>query len=369
MLNIKQYIINNEIVISKSEWAALNNQYSKDTIKKALSDAIEEYVLPLPYRKVTEEEARKDFLYLSLLDTKELMCPGSSFSRYDYIIPAAKKYIKSNRTGLLASDYFHQQSRFLCDSLNAPSPHRVWNIKKFRLTYLDSLWSMKVNHINNSVLLECLKLRKFIASQFKPAAAKTIYELFESKRVLDFSSGWGDRLCAFYSCKNTEFYMGIDPNKNLFDVYESQISFYNKPDKKIVMINAPAEDFDFPTNEFDTVFTSPPYFIIERYTQQPNQSWQRYKILEEWLDNFLFSVADKSIHALKQGGSLAINISDVYARHTINKLVDPLYNYINSRKDMEYIETIGMQLSKRLSNSKSNKSGIFVEPILIWKKK
>jgi len=369
MINIKQYIVNNELLISKEEWQLLNSRYDKDSIKKALSDAIEEYNLPLPYRKVSEEEAKKDFLWLCLLNSTEDICTGDVFSRYEYTIPLASRYIKANRTGLLASDFFHQESRFMCDSLNSPSPHRVWTTEKFRLTYLDSLWSLKVSHINNSTLRECLKLRKFISSQFKSATAKTIYELFNSKRVLDFSAGWGDRLCAFYSCKNTEFYMGIDPNSTLFQGYTDQIDLYAKPEKKTVFINLPAEDVDFPVNEFDTVFTSPPYFIIERYTQEMNQSWQRYKKLEDWLNVFLFSVIDKSIIALKKGGHLAINLSDVYARHTINKIVDPMYAYVNSRKDMEYIETIGMQLSKRLSNYKSNQSGVFTEPLLIWKKK
>lgn len=369
MINIKQYIVNNELLISKEEWQLLNSRYDKDSIKQAISDAIEEYKLPLPYRKVSEEEAKKDFLWLCLLNTNDLIRQGNVFSRYEYNIPFSGKYIKSNRTGLLASDYFHQQSRFMCDSLNSPSPHRVWTEERFRFTYLSSLWSMKVPFINNSTLLECLKLRKFISSQFKPATAKTIYELFNSKRVLDFSAGWGDRLCAFYSCRDTEFYMGIDPNSNLFQGYANQVTFYNKPEKMAVLVNAPAEDIDFPVNEFDTVFTSPPYFIIERYTQEENQSWQRYKKIEDWLNVFLFSVINKSVRALKKGGHLAINISDVYARHTINRIVDPLYTHVNSHKDMEFIEAIGMQMSKRLSNYKSNQSGVFTEPILIWKKK
>jgi len=369
MINIKQYIVNNEINICKDEWTSLNSQYPIDTIKQALSDAIEEHNLPLPYKKITEEAAYKDFLYLCLLETQDLICQGDIFSRYDYEIPFLGKYIKSNRTGLLASDYFHQKSRFLCDSLTSPSPYRVWTTEKFRLTYLNALWSLKIKHINNSTLLECLKLRKFVSSQFKPATAKTLYEIFKSKRVLDFSAGWGDRLCAFYSCKNTEFYMGIDPNSNLSEGYIDQINFYNKPEKSAYVINGPAEDIEFPKNEFDTVFTSPPYFITERYTQEDNQSWQRYKKLDDWLHKFLFTVVDKSIHALKSGGYLIINISDVYARHTVNNMVDPLITYVSSLKNMEFIELVGMQLAKRINNSKSNKSGIFVEPILIWKKK
>ena len=41
------------------------------------------------------------------------------------------------------------------------------------------------------------RLGTYIATQFKPVVAKTIYEMSEAKTVLDTSMGWGDRLTAF----------------------------------------------------------------------------------------------------------------------------------------------------------------------------
>ena len=31
--------------------------------------------------------------------------------------------------------------------------------------------------------------------------------------------------------------------------------------------------------KFDLIFTSPPYYTLERYTQEDNQSWKKYKKL------------------------------------------------------------------------------------------
>ena len=38
------------------------------------------------------------------------------------------------------------------------------------------------------------RLGTYIATQFKPIVAKTIYEMSDAKTVLDTSMGWGDRL-------------------------------------------------------------------------------------------------------------------------------------------------------------------------------
>ena len=99
--------------------------------------------------------------------------------------------------------------------------------------------------------------------------------MFKSKDVLDFSSGWGDRLNAFLSCTDTESYFGIDPNTNLYEGYNQQIQKFNT-NKKISMNHGCSEDIKIPENSFDTVFTSPPYFMIEEYEKMP-----AYSILEK----------------------------------------------------------------------------------------
>ena len=38
------------------------------------------------------------------------------------------------------------------------------------------------------------RLGTYIATQFKPIVAKTIYDMSDAKTVLDTSMGWGDRL-------------------------------------------------------------------------------------------------------------------------------------------------------------------------------
>jgi hypothetical protein len=360
-------IINRDnLFISSDEWKNLNFLYSKEDIKNAISSAIEEYNISVPKDNITVEEAQQDFDKLRKLNTSDLIKKGKTFTRYDYKWELSDTYIDACNIGNKSSNLYHQDSRYICDSINSPSPNRSWYIKKFRDTLLNCLWTLKFEHIDLKNLKVGLHLRKYIASQFRPSAAKAIYKYFDSKDVLDFSTGWGDRLNGFLSCEDTKSYFGIDPNKSLYDGYERQLKAYNS--NKVVNLNCScAEDIQI-YNKFDTIFTSPPYFNIERYTQEDNQSWKRYKKLDDWLNKFLFVVISKSWNSLKPNGVMIINISDVYSNHTINKICDPMNDYISTLAGAKYEKTIGLRMAKRPNSKASVKEGVFTEPMWIWRK-
>jgi tRNA1(Val) A37 N6-methylase TrmN6 len=218
------------------------------------------------------------------------------------------------------------------------------------------------------VLRTCIGLRKYIASQFRPATAKAVYDYFGAEDVLDFSSGWGDRLCGFLA-SDAKYYVGIDPNERLFSKYELMLNHFNVPNKKVELFNSCAEDVLLGGRRFDLVFTSPPYFNIERYTQEDNQSFKKYRKLENWLNDFLFRAINLSWSHLKKGGHLVLNISDVYSNHTINKICDPMNDYIKSLKGAKYIGCYGYQMMVRPnSGALKGKAGKFAEPMWVWKK-
>ena len=366
--NNSSIIINSEeFYISPIAWKELNFLFSKDEIKEAISNAIEEHGIPVPKDEISFEEAKQDFEKLKELDALKLLKFGDTFTRYDYQNQLSCVYVDSSNVGNKSSNYFHQDSRYLCDSINSPSPHRSWYIKKFRDTLLNCLWTLKFEQIDLKVLKSALHLRKYVASQFRPSAAKAIYQHCYSKNVLDFSMGWGDRLNGFLSCEGTESYFGIDPNQSLYDGYNKQIEAYNT-DKKVTLNPAGAEDVDIPKNSFDTVFTSPPYFNIERYTQEDNQSWKKFKKLDQWLKGFLFPVLKKSWDGLQSDGNMIINISDVYSNHTIHRICDPMNEFISRLPNAYYMGTVGLRMAKRPNSKATEKKGIFTEPMWSWKK-
>lgn len=363
------YIIvtNDNLFISREAWIDLNNSYSKEEIKEAISNAIEQYQIPVPKDLISLEEAKQDFEKLKELDATTLLKSGKTVTRYEYKWEISDAYIDACNIGNKSSNYYHQDARYLCDSINSPSPHRSWYIKQFRDTLLNCLWTLKFEQIDLKVLKSALHLRKYVASQFRPSAAKCIYQHFNSKYVLDFSAGWGDRLNGFLSCSNTKSYLGIDPNDTLYKGYQQQVNSYCK-DKKVNLFCDGAENLDIPKNTFDTVFTSPPYFNIERYTQSDNQSWKKFKKLDQWLEGFLFPVIRKSWDGLHHGGNMIVNISDVYSNHTINRICDPMNDYISSLTGASYKGTIGLRMAKRPNSKATDKEGIFTEPMWVWNK-
>jgi len=368
-MNLHSFVEGNELKISEIDWSNIKKTYEKEEIKLAISDVIKD--LPLPYAVISYDEVVQDFLNLKHLDSFTLGKQGDWFSRYDYDRPFSQNIIGTSRIGNNCSNYFHQVNRWKCNSINSPSPERTWDTEKFRLTLLNGLWTQKAKRIDNSVLRSCIALRKYIASQFRPSSAKFVYETFQAKKVLDFSSGWGDRLAGFYGSSQTEYYLGVDPNTNLMMDYYDQMYCYEqfaKNNKQAEIINSPFEDVtNLKDDYFDLVFTSPPYFRVERYTEEDTQSWKRYKKLDVWLEKFLFDSLEKAWQALKSGGHLVVNISDVYMNHTINQICDPMNNFIENKLKGTNFRTIGYQMAKR-PNSKSDKTGIFCEPVWVWRK-
>ena len=354
-------------IFSESEWNAIlcGHPTPSDEIKEMIWERTRK--IPLPIVDISFSECKEDFANLQKLNTKNLIKEGELFSRYEYKWNLGKKYIDSCNIGNKSSNYFHQELRYHCDSINSPSPYRNWTEKKFFFTLCNALWSLKVKEVTTDTLRSCIALRKYIASQFRPSAAKSIYERFNSQYVLDFSSGWGDRLSGAMATPSIKKYTGIDPNKDLIDNYKKQIETFNT-EKNIEMIPLPAEEgIENLEEEYDTIFTSPPYFIVERYSKDDSQSWKRYKKIDAWLEKFLFKSLKDCWNKLKPNGILAINISDVYCNHTINKICDPMNDFIDSLPNSQKQENINYRMAKRI-NSKSNKQGIFVEPIWIWKK-
>ena len=169
--------------------------------------------------------------------------------------------------------------------------------------------------------LEMFKMMSFRGSSrcynFRPATAKALYELYgkENSKVLDTSSGFGGRLLGFFTAKNTDEYVGIDPNTA--DSCNKFIEFMQMRfgiNKKAYVNKIGSEDFtieNYPQyeNYFDISFTSPPYFNIERYSDDITQSHVKFNTYDLWVDGFYRNTIYNSCNSLKLDGVFAVNIS------------------------------------------------------------
>ena len=390
--------------IDEKEWTYIKDTFEKDDVKESLAKVAMDY--PMPTMEMTEEDCRKDFNKLKGTWVHDILREGEWFARseegYDYPLnyQGSQWYFARNNIGNKASNYFQQENRWSVESSSYPGPKRTWETFDFMKSLMGAAYSLKLSKIDRSNLRVMIGLRKYICSQFKPNVAKAMYDYFNVKNVLDFSMGWGDRLAGFYASMNTELYVGLDPRKENHPIYEQQARYYDthltffEKEKKTKFHCEAAEDFDFSeyNDTFDIIFTSPPYFNIERYGDDDTQSWVRYKDIDSWNYQFLQKSIDSMIPTLKSGGKLCVNISDVNAKTKGGaqylKICDPMNEFLDEYRDMEYIGCIGMEMAKRpnsggagtakdnnqfkektLEMVEKNKDKRFCEPIWIWEKK
>ena len=384
--------------IDKKEWAYIKETFDRPDIQETLVEILKEYELPT--LELTKKDAYKDFMKLKGIQWPDYLIKTEWYARSEYKWPLNKKIIRRINRGNDASNYFQQYNRWSVDGTISPGPVRTWKNPKFMYTLLGSLFTLEVEKVDRGTLRSCIGLRKYICSQFKPNVAKSIYDIFKAENILDFSMGWGDRLAGFYASDYGKHYVGTDPRKENHPIYEEQAEFYDKHlgffehERKSEFHCSPAEEFDFSQydNYFDLVFTSPPYFNVERYSYDDTQSWVRYKDIDDWNTEFLQKTLKNLWRSIKSGGYLLVNISDVNASSKGRKakgwlpICDPMNDFLDTFKDSEYQGCIGYEMAKRPNcigvgtakvteetNRKPEyilpeREGLFGEPIWIWKK-
>ena len=346
--------------IDEKEWEYIKETFDKDDVKESLAKVAMTY--EIPYAEISENDAYKDLKKLKGMRHNEILVEGEWFARegseyrYGLEFEGKQQYFRRLNAGNSASNYFQQKNRWSVDGTIAPGPERTWGNEKFMTSLMGAAYTLKLPKINRNVLRTMIGLRKYICSQFKPNVAKILYDKLGSKNILDFSAGWGDRLAGFYGSETGEFYMGIDPRKENHPIYKEQSSFYEKHrsmfevEKKSLFLESPAEDVDFSEyeNKFDTVFTSPPYFNVERYSYDDTQSWVKYKDITDWNEKFLQKTLKNLWCSVKAGGYLLVNISDVYTNSKWStergwlEICNPMNDFLSTFHDSEYQGCIGI---------------------------
>ena len=183
-----------------------------------------------------------------------------------------------------------------------------------------------------------------IATTFMPMYAKSIYEYFGAKSVLDPCAGWGDRMCGALASTVVRRYVGFDPNQNLVEGYKKiqndfgyKVTIHEgrhiKFDSGYDIYSVPFENSDSWLKEerFDFAFTSPPFFDYEDY----NPENPRYR---DWYSQFyepLFKITEKR---LKPNAFFAIHIDDTSA----GKIRDFLDDKVKIITSFKYCGRIGL---------------------------
>ena len=220
--------------------------------------------------------------------------------------------------------------------------------KKFianMLKYYEDVKNKNKTKNNYIVLKEVYNICISAINIFRPLVAMEIYTKYNPKCVLDFTCGWGGRLvgaCAL----NIPNYIGIDINTNLLNPYLEMKDFLNNiSETNVDIFFENAANFDYSTITYDMVLTSPPYYFLEKYSN--NETYNNSK--NEMKNNFYIPVISNTYKYLQQGGHYCLNINrEIYE--------DICYKLLGEANDI-----IPLKKSKRQNN--------YEEFIYVWCKK
>lgn len=172
----------------------------------------------------------------------------------------------------------------------------------------------------------------------RPLNCMEIFTRFNAKRVLNFCAGWGGSTVAA-SALGIEAHYGIEINNELKEPYDNMISYLNSKSKtELKFYISDATSFDYSILDYDTVFSSPPYYFIEKYANNII-----YKSKKDMDDKFYKPVFSKSYNGLKKGGYFIINVcKEVYDNVLKNLLGEAhiIFPLKKSKRQNEYTEMV-----------------------------
>lgn len=326
------------------------NRMPEAEIEKIINTVIDHYYdAGFPYYEISDHKIIKDFGYLLGYDIAQLELPNNE--------------LQQNMMGLATCNAFHPEM-WNVQCHNAKTPMDIFNDRQLFYTALRK--RIKYSDTKLAPFNIRKSLKAFGAqgvSNFRPTIAKWVYEKFCPKDgiVLDPCAGYGGRLLGFLS-SGAKKYFGVDPNEDSFNgnmkMAEKILSLF--PTKKSVELSLmPFEEYQ-PDVYFDLVFTSPPYFNVEKYDDfNKTQSYVRYPEYDLWVNGFLKTLIERSHMFLKKGGHFVINTGSPITQD-VERIASECFGCLPT--------VYSMRLSKILGNGEKVNKSHKTEPIFVWKK-
>jgi hypothetical protein len=228
------------------------------------------------------------------------------------------KGLAASTAGLRLANSFHPEMWSVrCKQAHSPSERFYCDIALRRvLRRALTIWPDRysVNPTNSRSMLRTFSKTTRV-SNFRPVIAKSVIERYsrDGESVLDFSSGYSGRLLGCMTLDRS--YLGIDPSRT--QVRNSRkllatVRRFMSLSGKYAIESGCAEDLlpSLRRSSFHLIFSSPPYFNLERYSKESTQSYIRYPRYGLWKERFLERLLFASARLLRDDGYLVINVAN-----------------------------------------------------------
>ena len=244
------------------------------------------------------------------------------------------------------------------------------------------------------------------AVNFPPLTARYLYEHYTNHikqdtplNIYDPSSGWGGRILGAMSSLKKIHYIGTDPNTDNYidelgksryeyvaDFFNNEVlesnPFWEEEKNTFHYFQMGSEligkhpDFQQYKGKLDMVFTSPPYFDREQYSDDEEQSFKAYPKYDDWRDNFLNPTLTNAFNSLREDRYLLWNIADIKIGtdkfHPLEQdsidVIESLGGTYQGKLKMLMTSMVGVDQSKVKNSVKVNGTYLKYEPIFIFYK-
>jgi tRNA1(Val) A37 N6-methylase TrmN6 len=290
--------------------------------------------------------------------------------------------IRWNATGLvLCSHFFPHVWKVPVRDINSPDKFRRTAWEAFhiddalrdciRLSFRMGNGDVMPNDLIDSFGCGCGKWWVGVPSRFKPSTAKFVWEKYASDGgiVYDYAAGWGGRLLGAASSKKDLTYVAVDPNQETWDCLqklgECVVDNYAIPADRLRVEKVGSEDFcpDDLRGRVDVAFSSPPYFNLEAYSNEPTQSHVKFNEVNSWLDGYMRKTIENCFTLLKPGGHFAINIKDTQPYSFVDQILDAA-----KQIGFKPAATWQMEMKQRRGHGMPNDVHFNYEPIYVMQK-
>lgn len=265
----------------------------------------------------------------------------------------ASKQSERCRIGNSVVDYFtflqrlHTKGKY-----NVNYYEFIYNIDYFKekkfiqnmSTYYETVKNKNKQKNQYIVLKEIYNICISAINIIRPLVYMEIYNKFQPTSILDFCAGWGGAAVAA-AALNIPNYTGIEINHYLQQPYIKLCSFLSsKSNSKINMCFQNALEVDYSLIDYDLVFTSPPYYFIQKYENNAI-----YKSKDEMDELFYKPIFTKTFQNLKKGGYYILNVNrEVYERVCKSVLgeANEIFPYKKSKRQNNYKEIVYVWIKK-----------------------
>lgn len=213
--------------------------------------------------------------------------------------------------------------------------------KKFisnMITYYDNVKNKNKTKNEYIVLKEIYNICISSINIIRPLVYMEVYSKYIPSCILDFCAGWGGA-CVAASALNIPKYIGIDINTTLIEPYNKLCNFLNDySNTKIEMIFEDALNVDYSKMNYDLVFTSTPYYFIQKYKNN-----KEYVNKKEMDNEFYIPIFKKTYEYLKKGGYYILNVNkEIYDNVCVKVLGEAhdSFPYKKSKRQNDYKEMV-----------------------------